>query len=51
MISKNQDASYHSALVKICTSLTKGWFRQSAIDNYPQLSNIDKDLILIALMV
>jgi hypothetical protein len=48
MISKNQDASYRSALVKICTSLAKGWFHQLAIDNYFQLSNLDKDLILIA---
>ncbi|CAB4387746.1 unnamed protein product [Rhizophagus irregularis] len=48
MSSKNQDTSYRSALVKICTSLTKGWFRQFAIDNYPRLSNLDKDLMLIA---
>ncbi|RIA93431.1 hypothetical protein C1645_843443 [Glomus cerebriforme] len=48
MISKNQDTSYRSALVKICTSLTKGWFRQFAIDNYPRLSNLEKDLLSIA---
>ena len=48
MVSKNQETSYHSALVRICTSLTKGWFRQFAIDNYPQLSNLDKDLLSIA---
>ena len=47
MISKNQETSYRSALVKICTSLTKGWFRQFAIDNYPRLSNLDKDLLSI----
>jgi len=48
MISKNQEYSYRSALVRICTSLTKGWFRQFAIDNYPRLSNLDKDLLSIA---
>ena len=48
MISKNQETSYNLALVRICTTLTKGWFRQFAIDNYPRLSNLDKDLLPIA---
>src|SRR3954452_13976362 len=48
MISKNHESSYQSALVRICTTLTKGWFRQFAIDNYPRLSNLDKDLLSIA---
>jgi hypothetical protein len=48
MISKNQENSYKLALVRICTTLTKGWFRQFAIDNYPQLTNLDKDLLSIA---
>ena len=48
MISKNHKTSYHLALVRICTTLTKGWFRQFAIDNYPRLSNLDKDLLSIA---
>jgi hypothetical protein len=48
MISMNQETSYRSALVRICTSLTKGWFRQFTIDNYPRLSNLDKDLMPIA---
>src|SRR4051794_39637017 len=48
MISKNQETSYQSALVRICTTLTKGWFRQFAIDNYPRLSKLDKDLLLIS---
>src|SRR5437764_3178292 len=47
-ISKNQEVSYSSALTRICTSLTKGWFRQFAIDNYPRLLNLDKDLLSIA---
>src|SRR3954453_2867189 len=48
MTSKNHESSYRSALVRICTTLTKGWFRQFAIDNYPRLSNLDKDLLSIA---
>ena len=48
MISKNHKTAYHLALVRICTTLTKGWFRQFAIDNYPRLSNLDKDLLSIA---
>ena len=48
MISKNQETSYNSALIRICTTLSKGWFRQFAVDNYPQLSNLDKDLLSIS---
>ncbi|RGB26515.1 hypothetical protein C1646_674720 [Rhizophagus diaphanus] len=48
MISNNQETSYNMALVKICTTLTKGWFRQFAVDNYPQLLKLDKDLLSIA---
>ncbi|RGB38148.1 hypothetical protein C1646_665643 [Rhizophagus diaphanus] len=48
MISENQETSYNLALIRICTTLTKGWFRQFAIDNYPQLINLDKDLLSIA---
>jgi hypothetical protein len=47
-ISKNQETSYRLALCRICTSLTKGWFRQFAIDNYLRLLNLDKDLLSIA---
>ncbi|GBC03328.1 hypothetical protein RclHR1_05070012 [Rhizophagus clarus] len=48
MISKNQEKSYKLALARICTTLTKGWFRKFAIDNYPQITNLDKDLLSIA---
>ncbi|GBB84942.1 hypothetical protein RclHR1_11510006 [Rhizophagus clarus] len=48
MISNNQETSYNLALARICTTLTKGWFRQFAIDNYPRLSNLDKNLLSIA---
>ncbi|CAB5379159.1 unnamed protein product [Rhizophagus irregularis] len=47
-ISKNQETSYSLALSRICTTLTRGWFRQFAIDNYSRLSNLDKDLLPIA---
>ncbi|CAB4395821.1 unnamed protein product [Rhizophagus irregularis] len=47
MISKDQENSYKLALVRICTKLTKGWFHQFAIDNYPRLSNLDKDILSI----
>ncbi|RGB28339.1 hypothetical protein C1646_767949 [Rhizophagus diaphanus] len=45
MISKDQENSYKLALARICTTLAKGWFRKFAIDNYPRLSNLDKDLL------
>ena len=48
MVSKNQETSYNLALNRICTTLTKGWFRKFAIDNYPRLTNLDKDLLSIA---
>ncbi|RGB24521.1 hypothetical protein C1646_772989 [Rhizophagus diaphanus] len=48
MISNNQENSYKLALIRICTTLNKGWFRQFAIDNYPRLANLDKDLLSIA---
>ncbi|CAB4489861.1 unnamed protein product [Rhizophagus irregularis] len=48
MISKDQENSYKLALVRIFTKLTKGWFHQFAIDNYPRLSNLDKDILSIA---
>ncbi|UZO06860.1 uncharacterized protein OCT59_027165 [Rhizophagus irregularis] len=46
-ILKDQETSYSSAFIRICTSLTKDWFRQFAIDNYLRLSNLDKDLLSI----
>ncbi|KAL9536781.1 hypothetical protein MBANPS3_012370 [Mucor bainieri] len=38
-------SAYQSALIRICTTLTKGWFRQFAVDNYPRLSVCDKELL------
>ncbi|CEP10230.1 hypothetical protein [Parasitella parasitica] len=40
-------SAYRSALIRICTTLTKGWFRQFAVDNFPRLAVCDKDLIPI----
>jgi hypothetical protein len=37
--------AYKFALVRICTTLTKGWFRGFAIDNYPRLATCDKNLL------
>ncbi|RGB26020.1 hypothetical protein C1646_770983 [Rhizophagus diaphanus] len=48
MVSKNQETSYNLALARICTTLSKGWFCQFAVDNYPKLLNLDKDLLSIA---
>ena len=28
------------ALEKVCTTLTSGWFRDFAIDNYPEIFNL-----------
>ena len=47
-ISSNQETSYHSALNRIYTSVPMGWFGRFAIDNYPRLLNLDKDLLSIA---
>ncbi|KAL9558832.1 hypothetical protein MBANPS3_000694 [Mucor bainieri] len=40
-------SAYRSALIRICTTLTKGWFRQFAVDNFPRLGRCDKDLLPI----
>jgi hypothetical protein len=29
--------AYHTALKKVCTTLTSGWFRDYALDNYPEV--------------
>ncbi|GBB86896.1 hypothetical protein RclHR1_13340002 [Rhizophagus clarus] len=48
MISNDHETSYDLALARLCTTSTKDWFRQFVVDNYPQLSNLDKDLSSIA---
>jgi hypothetical protein len=41
--------AYRRALERICTTITKGWFREFAIDHYPQIRKlpIEKDLLKI----
>lgn len=38
------DDPYLDALELICTTTTKGWFRQFAIDHYVEISKLDRDL-------
>lgn len=39
--------AYFKALKKVCTTLTSGWFRDHAIDNYPEIINLfDNNRIL-----
>nr|CAG8583862.1 2005_t:CDS:2 [Entrophospora candida] len=47
-LTSTQEKAYNLALSRICTTLTKNWFRQFAIDNYPRLTRCDKDLMPIA---
>ena len=32
--------AYYFALKKVCTTLTSGWFRDFAIDNFPEVFNL-----------
>ena len=36
----NTKAAYLKALEKVCTTVTKGWFRDFAIDNYPSVISV-----------
>lgn len=39
--------AYFKAIEKVCTTLTSGWFRDHAIDNYPEIINLyDENRIL-----
>ena len=46
--SDDSQFSYRNALQRICTNLTKGWFREFAVDNYSVLLQCPKDLLMIA---
>lgn len=37
---QNTKAAYLKALEKVCTTVTKGWFRDFAIDNYPAVISV-----------
>ena len=41
--------AYRIALMKICTTLTKGWFRDFAIKNYNVISKPDVDYVVLFL--
>lgn len=36
----NTKRAYFAALKKVCTTLTSGWFRDFAIDNYPEIISV-----------
>lgn len=42
------DNAYRWALMRICTTLTSGWFRDFAIEHWPQLKVSQTDLTIIA---
>jgi len=41
----SQDDAYRRGLLRICTTITKGWFRQFAVDHYPLLVARPMDLM------
>jgi len=43
----DQQEAYHIAISRICTTITKGWFREFAIDHYPEVWRCPKDLTAI----
>ncbi len=45
---KDSQSAYNTALQKICTHVTKGWFRDFAIDHYSEIKKCPKDLVFIA---
>jgi hypothetical protein len=44
-ISWDEYQAFQHALRRICTSLARGWFRDYAIDNYPEISRYDKPFL------
>lgn len=39
--------AYSAALERVCTTLNEGLVRQFALDHYPELEKVDKDLVAI----
>jgi len=39
--------SYERAVERICTTLTKGWFRDFAINHFPDVKRCDRDLLTL----
>lgn len=38
-------AAFEDALMRICTTLTKGWFQNFAIENYPVIKDYDREFL------
>lgn len=38
-------SAFDYAIMRICTSLTRGWFREFAIENYPAIHHHDTDFV------
>lgn len=47
--SKDAQDAYEQALLRVCTTLTKGWFREFAINSHFLVKTIDKSKNLIAI--
>ena len=45
-IEADSDKAYKWAIMRICTTLTSGWFREFAVENYFKLNKPDKDYVL-----
>jgi hypothetical protein len=41
----NAERAFQHALRRICTNLTTGWFRDFAIENYPEVCRYDTDFV------
>ncbi|KAL9556191.1 hypothetical protein MBANPS3_001985 [Mucor bainieri] len=46
-LTDDEESAYRSALIHVCITLTKGWFRQFVVDNFPRLVVCDKALLPI----
>lgn len=45
---EQEQSAYEKALVRVCTTLTKGWFREFAVDHYQDLVKCPKSLAPMA---
>jgi uncharacterized protein YozE (UPF0346 family) len=45
---KDEQKAYTYAIIRICTTITKGWFRKAAVDNWPLIRKCPKPLWNIA---
>lgn len=45
---KDSQTAYEYALTRVCTSITKGFFRKFAVDHYPEVFKCPKDILFIA---